>query len=144
MTTLLVILGIWLGLGLLAEIMGIVYAKHFNGIKSALILIGLGGISLVLISKDIYNGYDYNRYESDVKTFKTYNGMLLEEGKKYSWNGHSVEQNHDYKWTNFKCKIKKISEGKITIYDYQDKKEYVFTGDSLEKNKCEFILFKKI
>lgn len=61
------------------------------------------------------------------KTITIYNGTVLEEGKKYRWSGQSDNPYSQYKWNNFRCKIRRIEGVEITIYDYEQGMEYIFT-----------------
>lgn len=61
------------------------------------------------------------------KTVTIYNGTVLEEGKKYQWSGSSDNPYDKHTWVNFRCKIRKINGTEITIYDYEQGAEYIFT-----------------
>lgn len=71
-------------------------------------------------------------------TFKAPDGTILVEGRKYRWNGFNEMVLCDFSWYGSKCKIAKIDGDKITIYDYDDKKEIVFTKDGLDKISARF------
>jgi len=71
--------------------------------------------------------------------FKTYDNTILVEGKKYKWSGYCDSGLYtSTKWTNIKCKIRKIEEDKIFIYDYYDNKEWIFTNKELCENNVKF------
>ena len=63
------------------------------------------------------------------KEFRTYNGFILKEGKKYKWSGFSDGLYTAYRWTDCKCKIKSVDGDKITIYDYRDNIEYNYNNN---------------
>jgi hypothetical protein len=67
------------------------------------------------------------------KTITIYNGTILEEGKKYRWSGNSNTEYDKHIWMNFRCKIKKIDGIEITIYDYEQGAEYIFTDNGFIK-----------
>lgn len=73
--------------------------------------------------------------------FRTYDGTILKEGRKYLWSGFKEGLYNDFTWVDFKCKIVKIDGIFITIYDYDDNKEYDFVNKGLEGNN---VTFKKI
>ena len=75
------------------------------------------------------------------KEFKTYDNTILQVGKKYRWSGFSESLYVDTSWINTKCKIIKIDEDKIYIYDYVDEKEWVFSNKDLQKMQ---VTFKKL
>lgn len=85
-----------------------------------------------------------------MKTITIYNGTILEEGKKYKWSGQSSSLYENHVWQNFRCKIKKIDGVEITIYDYEQGAEYIFTDDGFKKISATFIpienfgFFKKL
>jgi hypothetical protein len=70
--------------------------------------------------------------------YKTYDNTILVEGKKYRWSGYSEGLYTDFGWKNFKCKIRKIDDDKIFIYDYSDNKEYKYTNEGLKRNGVTF------
>ena len=71
--------------------------------------------------------------------YKTYDNTILVEGKKYRWSGYCESGLYtSTKWTNLKCKIRKIDDDKIFIYDYDDDKEWIFTNKELLENKVTF------
>lgn len=72
------------------------------------------------------------------KTFVTYDGTILKEGKKYRWSGCSEGLYTGYHWKNLKCKIKYIYGEKIYIYDYDDKTEYEYTNTYFIENNVTF------
>ena len=51
--TWLIFLSIWLGLGVLAQLIGTVYYDEWNGIKNCIIVICLGLISMLGVISDI-------------------------------------------------------------------------------------------
>ena len=55
-TFLIVLVSVWLVLGLIAEVIGIVRTGEFNGIKNALIIIGFGLLSLLAVCMEIEDG----------------------------------------------------------------------------------------
>jgi hypothetical protein len=71
-------------------------------------------------------------------TITIYNGTILEEGKKYKWSGCSKSTYEKHTWMNFRCKIKKIDGVEITIYDYEQGAEYIFTDDGFIKIGATF------
>ena len=73
-----------------------------------------------------------------MKEFKTYDNTILVEGKKYNWSGFSEGLYTDTSWKNLKCKIRKISEDSIDIYDYDDNKEWTFSSNDLKRNRVTF------
>ena len=73
-----------------------------------------------------------------MKEFKTYDNTILQVGKKYRWSGFSEGLYVDTSWSNMKCKIRKIEEDKIYIYDYDDGKEWAFTNEQLKKKQVTF------
>ena len=72
------------------------------------------------------------------KTIKIYDGTILEEGKKYKWSGHSDDMYYNHIWNNFRCKIKKIDGIEITIRDYENETDYIFTDSGLIKIEAKF------
>ena len=56
MTFLIVLLGVWFVLGIIAEVIGIVRVRKFNGIKNALIITGYGLISFLAVCMEIQDG----------------------------------------------------------------------------------------
>lgn len=72
------------------------------------------------------------------KTFETYDGTILKEGKKYKWSGHSEGLYNGYSWSGFRCKVKKIDGGDIIIYDYEDEGQYRYTNDTLKEMGITF------
>ena len=72
------------------------------------------------------------------KEFKTYDNTILEEGKIYRWSGFSEGLYSDYRWIDMKCKIRKIEDDKIFIYDYNDIKEYDYDNEGLRKLRITF------
>ena len=78
------------------------------------------------------------------KEFRTYNGFILKEGKKYKWSGFSDGLYTAYRWTDCKCKIKSVDGDKITIYDYRDNIEYNYNNNQLCDMKINFKLRKNI
>ena len=75
------------------------------------------------------------------KTITIYNGTILEEGKKYKWSGQSKSLYENHAWQNFRCKIKKIDGVEVTIYDYEQGAEYIFTDNGFIKMNASFIPF---
>lgn len=76
--------------------------------------------------------------------YKTYDNTILVEGKKYRWSGYCESGLYtSTKWTNLKCKIRKIDGNQIFIYDYDDNKEWIFTKEELEENSVTFKKIKK-
>lgn len=71
-------------------------------------------------------------------TITIYNGTILEEGKKYQWSGESKSLYENHIWKNFRCKIRKIDGVEITIYDYDQGAEYIFTDDGFIKIGATF------
>ena len=63
---------------------------------------------------------------------------ILQEKKKYRWSGFSEGLYIDTSWKNLKCKIEKIEDDTIFIYDYSDNKELIFTKEDLSRNKVTF------
>ena len=74
-----------------------------------------------------------------MKTITIHNGTVLEEGKKYKWSGQDDYLNGGHSWNNFRCKIKKIVGIEITIYDYENRSEYIFSDDGLIKIQAKFV-----
>jgi len=72
-------------------------------------------------------------------TFRTSDRTILVEGKKYRWSGYNdTSRFFDYRWVGSKCKVTKIDNDKITIYDYDDKEEITFNNESLDKINARF------
>jgi hypothetical protein len=76
------------------------------------------------------------------KTITIYDGTVLEEGKKYRWSGKTENSYGSYVWDNFRCKIRRINGIEITIYDYENRVEYIFTDNGLIKIGAKFVLIK--
>ena len=74
--------------------------------------------------------------------YKTYDNTILVEGKKYKWSGCSDGLYTSHRWTDMKCKIRKIDGDIIYIYDYYDNKEYKFTKEDLRLTSITFKLRK--
>lgn len=74
-----------------------------------------------------------------MKEFKTYDLTILKLNKKYFWSGCSENLYTSYKWNDNSCKIIKIENNKIFIYDYYDNKEYDYDNNSLKENNVLFI-----
>ena len=55
-TFLIVLVSVWLVLGIIAEVIGIVRTGEFNGIKNALIITGFGLLSLLAVCMEIEDG----------------------------------------------------------------------------------------
>lgn len=72
------------------------------------------------------------------KSITIYNGTVLEEGKKYLWSGHTTNQYDRRSWANFRCKIRKIDGVEVTIYDYENRDEYIFTDNGFVKVEATF------
>lgn len=51
--TILILLAIWIGFGILAELIGIIYYWDWNGIGNALLIIALGGIAFLGMVSEI-------------------------------------------------------------------------------------------
>mgnify|MGYP001285297469 CR=1 FL=1 len=66
-----------------------------------------------------------------------FNGIILEEGKRYRWSG----SRDDWNFKNMKCKIMKVETNCIYIYDYDDNFEYQYTNENLKDINA---IFKKI
>jgi len=77
------------------------------------------------------------------KTITIYNGTILEEGKRYKWSGQSKDLYQNHTWMNLLCKIKKIDGVEITIYDYENGADYIFTDDGLIKVQATFTPIEK-
>lgn len=75
-----------------------------------------------------------------ITEFKTYDNTILVIGKKYRWSGHIYQLYNSFAWDKNLCKIRKIENDKIFIYDYSENKEYEYNNINLEENK---IIFKK-
>ena len=72
------------------------------------------------------------------KKIKLIDNTILQEKKKYRWSGFSKGLYVDTSWTNLKCKIEKIEDDTIFIYDYSDNKEWEFSKEGLQKNQVTF------
>jgi len=72
------------------------------------------------------------------KIIKLIDNTILQESRKYRWSGFSEGLYVDTSWKNLKCKIEKIEDDAIFIYDYSDNKEWVFTKEDLLKNRVTF------
>lgn len=78
--------------------------------------------------------------ECEMNTIKLSDGTILEEGRKYRWCGVQDNLYNNYRWFWTKCKITRISEDRvISIYDYDDNKEYDHTDESLQKIEAKFM-----
>ena len=73
-----------------------------------------------------------------MKTFKTYDDTILVEGKKYRYSGCCDNLYNSFSWIDMKCKILKIEDDKIYIYDYDDMKEIIYTNRCLKNNNITF------
>jgi hypothetical protein len=51
-------------------------------------------------------------------TIRLLNGNILKEKKRYRWSGHTEGLYTGLSWKNFPCKVTKIKDGVISIYDY--------------------------
>ena len=77
--------------------------------------------------------------EIPVKKFKTYDNSILIVGEKYKWSGFCESGLYSStSWKDLKCKVERIENGKIFIYDFLDNKEWEFTNDELRKNMVTF------
>lgn len=56
LTVILVLLGIWVVFGIVAEVIGLVCTGEFNGTKNALIIVGFGLLSLIAVCMEIQDG----------------------------------------------------------------------------------------
>ena len=82
------------------------------------------------------------------KTITIYDGTVLTEGRKYKWSGY-MNSHLDYTWTDFMCKIKLIEGQEITVHDYVNMVDYIYTDNGFIKVKakfveCELTRFEKI
>jgi len=73
-----------------------------------------------------------------MKKIRLLNGTILKEGKKYNWGGHTESLYTSYTWHSDKCKIVKISDEFITIYDYDEDAEYDYTIKQLAEIQATF------
>jgi hypothetical protein len=71
-------------------------------------------------------------------TIKLLNDNILKEGKRYLWSGHTESLYSSLTWKNDLCKVTKIKDGVISIYDYSENSEYDYTLEQLNKIDATF------
>lgn len=71
-------------------------------------------------------------------TIKLLNGNILKEKKRYRWSGHTEGLYTGFSWKNFLCKVTKIKDGVISIYDYDENSEYDYTLKDLQEMDAKF------
>jgi len=69
---------------------------------------------------------------------KLLNDNILKEGKRYLWSGHTDSLYTSLTWKHNPCKITKIKDGVVSVYDYFDNSEYDYTLEQLKIIQAKF------